>query len=93
MSQEKPQRTTEPTADNSTTDSAIVRAMSSMRGHSAYALLGSIHEVAEREYGFRGTLERALSMVSDLPGVRVEQDSPLEQTRVFSDHWKHSYLD
>jgi hypothetical protein len=87
MNQEYPHEHADKITDISTTDAAIVRAMRSMRGYSAFALLGSIYEVAARDEGFLGTLEIALSIVDRLPGVRVEKRSPIEQTRVFSDYW------
>lgn len=88
MSQENSHQMSDTKVDIATSDAAIVRAIASMRGHSSFALLGSIYDVAKREYSFQGTLELALSIVSKLPGVHVKQHSPLEQTRVFSDDWK-----
>lgn len=86
MGPEKPHQTADTEVDVAATDAAIVRAMTSMRGQSPHALLGCIYEVAKQECGFQGNLELALRIVSKLPGVRVEQHSPLEQTRVFSDY-------
>lgn len=88
MSQEKPHHTTDTEVDIATRDAAIVHALMSMRGQSPHALLGCIYEVAKQKYGFQGNVELALRIVCKLPGVRVEQHSPLDQTRVFSDHWK-----
>lgn len=90
MNQENRHPLTEMKVDNATTNEAIVRAMTAMRGNSPFALLSSIYEVAIREYGFNGTIDLALEIVQKLPGVRVEQQIPLEQSQVFSDSWNQS---
>lgn len=63
-------------------------AMASLNGQAEFVLLGELHRVAERRYGFEGTMKDAAILLEEMRDVRLERCEILEHTRVFaSAYW------
>ncbi len=66
---------------------ALHQAVASMRGHSPFAFLGTIYEVACQEFGFQGSLQDAASLLETSPEAHVEPAPRLAECKIRSSLW------
>lgn len=61
---------------------ALKASLNSMQGYSQYVALIDVVHIAQKDYGYEGTMEEAAALLGSLPELEVETADEIDHVRI-----------